>query len=166
MWTPLVLASWFHLVWRHRVRLPVWSLWLALGGVAYSVVQAALNEWTGGAGFNGYRLTLELLLCLAPACAMAATYAGGIVRRLAPYLVGYQLAVTSVAALIGEDHIAEEDFWIDCTVLVGLREETTLTVMLLAGFGIVGWLVTRWAMAGWWWPGLHPRQSRRCHRPT
>lgn len=141
VWTPLVLVL-LPLVWRNRGRLPAWSLWMALGGIAYSVIQSAINEWTGGSGFNSYRLMLELLLCIAPVGAFAAAYAGPLVRRLAPYVVGYQLAVISVATLT-DDALGEDDFWTDSTVLVGLREQTLLTTALLVGFGLVGWWATR-----------------------
>ena len=142
MWTPLVILL-IPAVWRSRARLPVWSLWLAVGGIGYAVVQSALNEWTGGSGFNSYRLMLELLMCLAPSCALAAAHLGPVARRLAPYVVGYQVAVISVAALL-DDALLERDFWTDNTVLVGLREQTVLTVLMLAGFGFLGWFATRW----------------------
>ena len=142
VWTPSVILL-LPAVCRFRARLPVWSLWLALGGIGYAVVQTALNEWTGGSGFNSYRLMLELLMCLAPSCAMASAYLGPVAQRLAPYVVGYQVAVISVAALL-DDALLESDFWTDNTVLVGLRDQTLLTVLLLAGFGLCAWFATRW----------------------
>ena len=106
-------------------------------------MQSAFNEWTGGSGFNGYRLMLELLMCVAPCCAMAASYMGPVAIRLAPYVVAYQLAVTSVAVMI-DDSLVESEFWTDNTVLVGLRDQTFVTVTLVASFGLLGWFGTQW----------------------
>ena len=53
-----------------------------VGCLAYTVLQAELNRFSGGSSFYGYRLTLEMLAGLAPALALSAHRMGRVARGL------------------------------------------------------------------------------------
>jgi hypothetical protein len=74
-----------------------WLGGLAVGGVAYTSLQAALESYTGGDFNYGYRLALELLTCLTPALALSARRMGPWARRL----LGPTLALQVLAILPG-----------------------------------------------------------------
>lgn len=132
VWTPLVLVL-LPVAIKFRGRVPDWAWCLALGGVAYSIVQTALNEFTGGDGFNGYRLALEPLVCLVPLLALAATSAGPRTRRLAFVATVYQAGMIAVATYVNL-RVLEQDVWRDNSTLLALREEpvTAVTCALAA----------------------------------
>lgn len=75
VWTPVILFLLPALVRSWRT-LPDWSRWLLVGGVVYTIVQAALSRYSGGDSFFPYRLTLELLVCAAPALALSVPQSG------------------------------------------------------------------------------------------
>jgi hypothetical protein len=97
VWTPVVLLLVPALV-RSWHDLPDWSRALVGGGVFYTLLQAALNRYTGGDFNYGYRLTLELLVCVTPALALSARRMGPWARRLlAPVLALQALAIATGA---------------------------------------------------------------------
>lgn len=108
VWTPVLLVL-LPAVLRGWRDLPDWSRWLALGGVAYTVVQGQLNGFSGGSGFYGYRLTLELLVCIFPAYALSLAQAGRWARLAVGPLLGLQFAAISLGAL-GDGAILNENF--------------------------------------------------------
>lgn len=97
VWTP-VLVLLAPALWRARHTLPAWTRWLVAGGLLYTLIQGQLNLFTGGSGFYGYRLTLELLTCLMPAYALAAHRAGREARALLGPVLGLQFAILAVGA--------------------------------------------------------------------
>lgn len=142
VWTPLALVL-LPLLWRCRAHVRDWMWWLALGGVVFSLAQVALDEFTGGDGFNGYRLALELLICLTPACATVAAHAGRMASRLIAACVVYQVSMTAVAAL-RQDYVPEIRVWHDNSTLVALRDSPVPSITV----GVVAAVV---ASAGCWW---------------
>lgn len=88
LWAPflLVLAP---AAWRHRHRLPDWSVGAALGGTAYLLLQWRANRASGGEGFFPYRYPLAMLFACAPALGLTALHwwdtTTGVRRRLLPY---------------------------------------------------------------------------------
>lgn len=97
VWTPVLLLLAPALV-RSWPDLPLWSRWLVAGGLLYTLIQGQLNAFTGGSGFYGYRLSLELLTCLMPAYAMAVHSAGRVGGALLGPVLGLQFAVIAVGA--------------------------------------------------------------------
>ncbi len=98
VWTPVILLLVPSLL-KRWTTLPEWSRALLLGGIAYTLLQGLLNRFSGGDAFYGYRLTLELLACAAPALAYAATSVGPAARRLlAPVLIFQALIIAAGAA--------------------------------------------------------------------
>jgi hypothetical protein len=71
-----------------------WIRLMAVGGVAYSLVQLKLNGFGGGDAFYGYRLATELVVCAAP-LAVVACRTWVVQRSWRTRLVGAS-AVTSV----------------------------------------------------------------------
>ncbi len=96
VWTPVVLLMLPALVRSWRT-LPEWSRSLLLGGLTYTLVNSALNTFTGGDGFYGYRYGLELLACATPALALSHARMGRPERAL----FGPVAAVQAFAFLLG-----------------------------------------------------------------
>lgn len=143
VWTPLLLLA-APLAWRHRKALPDWSLWLGLGGAAYLVVQVGVNEFTGGAGFDGYRLALEPLLCVAPAMAFSARQAGPFVRSVAPWLIGYQFAFVAFGAVLrGFWTDPESEMWLTNSIVSALRIHPTVYLPVMLVFFTFAFLAAR-----------------------
>ena len=145
VWTPVLLLLLPAVVraWR---QLPDWSRWLAVGGIAYTLVQGQLNGFSGGSGFYGYRLTLELLVCVFPAYALALPSTGRWARHLLGPLLGLQLAAMSVGAS-GDGGMLNEDFlWTDNSFVFALREVPALVVwpvLLMVLGALAGHVVQR-----------------------
>ena len=96
VWTPVVLLLLPALVRSWRT-LPDWSRSLLLGGLVYTLVNSAMNTFTGGTGFYGYRYGIELLASATPALALSVGRTG----RMARLLLGPVLAVQAFAFLLG-----------------------------------------------------------------
>lgn len=137
IWTPVLLLLLPAVVraWRG---LPDWSRWLAVGGVAYTLVQGQLNGFSGGSGFYGYRLTLELLVCVFPAYALSFPSTGRWAIRLLGPLLGLQFAAISVGAF-GGGKLNEDHLWTDNSFVFALREVPALAVWPLLMI-LIGWL--------------------------
>lgn len=74
---------------------PAWVRGAAVGGMLYEAVQLRLNGYTGGGGFYGNRLVVEMLVLVAPLLAVGLGTRWGAAGR------GYRrsIAVLSVASL-------------------------------------------------------------------
>jgi hypothetical protein len=96
VWTPVVLLLLPALVRSWRT-LPDWSRSLLVGGLVYTVVNSAMNTFTGGTGFYGYRYGVELLVSATPALVFSVHRVG----RVARVLIGPVLAVQVFAFLLG-----------------------------------------------------------------
>jgi alpha-1,2-mannosyltransferase len=96
VWTPIILLLLPALArsWRE---LPDWSRSLLIGGLIYTVVQAAMMTFTGGDAFYGYRYGLEAMACGTPALALSQARMG----RVARVLAGPVLAIQFFAFLVG-----------------------------------------------------------------
>ncbi len=102
--------------------LPDWSRWLAVGGVAYTLVQGQLNGFSGGSGFYGYRLTLELLVCVFPAYALSVPRPGRGLRRLLGPVLGLQFAAISLGAAGDGGHArTSTTLWTDNSFVYAVR---------------------------------------------
>lgn len=144
VWTPLALLLLPALArgWRSA---PVWSRWLAVGGLVYSIAQLGLNGFGGGDGFHGYRLALEPLICVAPVYAFTASHAGRWARALAPWVIGLQAGMASLGAFFDATryYVVEDDVWRDNSVLLILREQPALAGAMFLLFGVVAALLVR-----------------------
>ena len=115
--------------------IPDWARGLVFGGVAYTVLQAALNIFRGGSGYYGYRLTLELLACATPALVLAAREVRPPWRALIGPVLGVQLA----AFLVGSTTDIFAADW-DNAFVLALRTYPAVLIpltvlMALAGTG-------------------------------
>lgn len=110
IWTPLVLVLLPALVrgWRD---LPDWSRALLGAGLVYLVVQGLLVRFSGGDAFYGYRTSLELLVCAAPALALSAGRMGGIARRLFAPVAVLQLVMIAPGAVHEDLGLLVADVW-------------------------------------------------------
>lgn len=131
---PAVVRSWRHL--------PDWTRVLALAGLVYCLVQGQLNEFDGGSGYYGYRLTLETMACLFPAYALAARRAGRVARVLLGPLLGLQVAAMAIGATSEGFLVLEEFAWTDNSLALALRTFPALWLWL-ALMALVGHLAAR-----------------------
>ena len=152
VWTPvlLLLAPAAARAWP---TLPDWSRWLAVGGLAYTIGQGQIAVFMGGDGFYGYRLGLELLVCVAAVVAFSAHRMG----RVAPVLLGPLLGA-QVAAIAGDAEsegffVERSDVWSDNAFWLALR---TLP-------GLWAWLALLVVLGGL---GAHVWRGRGLHRST
>jgi alpha-1,2-mannosyltransferase len=99
VYTPVLLLLLPTLL-RVRRQLPLWVSALFVGGLAYTLVQSAMINYTGGDPIYGYRYGLEFLACATPAFAVAATRAGPRTRRLLLPVVTLQFTVISLGAVV------------------------------------------------------------------
>lgn len=120
VWTPVLLLLLPSVVrgWR---QLPDWARALAVGGVLYTTVQGLMNGFTGGSSFYGYRLTLELLVCLFPAYALSAPRMGRFAAAVIGPLLGLQFAAMAVGATSEGFFLPPEDAWTDNSLFLALR---------------------------------------------
>ena len=141
VWTPLVLLLLPALQrgWRD---LPDWARWLPVGGILYTLVQGQLNHFTGGDGYYGYRLTTELLVCVAPAYALTAHRMGRVARHMVGPTIGLLVAAILLGALSEGFFVLRADAWTDNSLWLALRTVPFVTVWLVL-MVIVGWLAGR-----------------------
>jgi hypothetical protein len=93
---------------------PDWVRGAAVGGVVYLVVQLALNRFSGGEGFFGYRLPLEALTLAAPLLLLSFTWwtAQTLGRlRLFTVLLGVSLATQALGAILWRQRIGAWNPW-------------------------------------------------------
>lgn len=109
-WCPLLLVL-GPTAWRHRHDLPDWSRWLASGGTAYVVSQAALNRFSGGDHFYGYRTSLELVVCLAPALALATPHLSERARGWFVPVAVVQVVLIAPGAVSDDMYVPVRDVW-------------------------------------------------------
>jgi hypothetical protein len=130
VWTPAVLLLLPALVrsWRD---LPDWAQGLVWSGLAYTLLQGALNPFTGGDLFYGYRYGLEFVVCTVPALTLSAARMGAAAR----WLIGPVLAVQALAIAMGAASnnyfLPESEVW-----------HRNAFVSALADIGSAGWVIT------------------------
>jgi alpha-1,2-mannosyltransferase len=128
VWTPLALLLVPALVrsWRS---IPDWSRSLLVGGLAYTLVNTAMNTFTGGDGFYGYRYGLELLACAAPALALSHERMGRVERTLFGPVAGLQAFAFLLGATLEGATLSQTAAW-----------HQNAFVHAVDGAGIAGWL--------------------------
>lgn len=109
-WCPLLLVL-GPTAWRVRRDLPDWSRWLASGGLAYTLGQAVLNRFSGGDHFYGYRTSLELVVCLAPALALATPHLSERARRWFVPVAVLQVVMIAPGAIADDMYVPVRDVW-------------------------------------------------------
>lgn len=120
VWTPLLVVL-LPTVFRSWRSLPDWTRVLSMAGIAYTLVQGFLNLFPGGSGFYGYRLTLELLACLFPAFAIAATRMRSWEWWVAAPVIGLQLGAISFGAFAEGYFLRVDESWTDNSLALALR---------------------------------------------
>ncbi len=148
VWTPVVLLLLPALVrsWRD---LPDWSRSLLWGGVVYTVVECAINTFTGGDLFYGYRYGLEFLACATPALALAAPRMGTLAGRLVGPVLGVQLLAIAVGSINDSVFLPERDVWRNNTFVHFINDAGApgwALVLVFAALGAVG--AHLWSRAG------------------
>lgn len=154
VWSPVLLLLLPALVrsWRD---LPDWSRFLAVAGLAYCLVQGQLNEFDGGSGYYGYRLTLETMACLFPAYALAARRSARIASAALGPLLGVQVAAMALGATSEGFLVLEEFAWTDNSLALALRTFPAVWLWL-ALMALVGHLAAR----VWYQRGLNRAAQR------
>ena len=128
--------------WRHRRELPDWSRWLAAGGASYALSQAVLNRFSGGDHFYGYRTSLELVVALAPALALASPWLSERARRWFVPVAVLQVVLIAPGAIADDFFVPVRDVWwrnafLDALVGRPLDLLPLAGVALLAALGVV-----------------------------
>jgi alpha-1,2-mannosyltransferase len=137
VWTPVVLLLVPALVRSWRT-LPDWSRSLLVGGLVYTVIESALNTFTGGDAFYGYRYGLEMLACATPALALSARRMGPVAGRLMGPVLGVELLAFSLGATSDTLYLLEDQVWRD-----------NAFVHAIDRIGVAGWvLVVLFAVGG------------------
>lgn len=141
----VVLLPGVRLAWS---RSDAWIRVMALGGVAYSLVQLRVNRFDGGNRFYGYRLATELVICMAPLALVAArSWALEVPLRV-------RLMRSAAAASVGLQAIGvfgftlayttASDPWRGSGILDGLAKRPVPTfVLLLATLAVSAWLLQK-----------------------
>lgn len=157
VWTPLVVVLLPALVrsWRD---LPDWSRWLLVGGLVYTFMQGALNRFSGGDLFYGYRLGLEVVACAAPALALSAPRMRAFARRAITPVVSLQLLMILPGSILTSFFVPAEDVWTDSAFLTVFRANPVIFPIVAALVFAAGWLFARiW---------MNPALERREQAPT
>jgi hypothetical protein len=142
VWTPIVLVMLPSLV-RNWRRLPDWSTTLVWAGVAYTLLQGTLNRFSGGDMFYGYRLTLELLACSAPAFALSAAAMGRRARMLFPYVLSVQTFAIAAGAFNGQLGTRADRVWRENSLITAFAPLPLVGVLGLVIALLVGYLAAR-----------------------
>lgn len=136
VWTPVLLVL-LPALRRTWPTLPPWSKHLLLGGLSYTVVQASLITFTGGAFFYGYRLGIEFLVCATPAFAFSLERTGRVARAAIGPVVAIQLlamAVGSVSSVwVLEDRVWRENAFVKAMIQGGPASLLLIVMTLTAG---------------------------------
>jgi alpha-1,2-mannosyltransferase len=150
VWTPLVLLL-LPALWRSWPTLPDWSRSLVWGGLVYTIVESALNTFTGGDIFYGYRYGLEFLGCAVPALAFAAPQAGRVARAVIGPVIGVQLFAIILGSVNDSAFLPQSEVWHD-----------NAFVHTVNGAGLAGWVtVVMCALLGVVAGRLWPRPDRQ-----
>lgn len=153
VWTP-VLVLLVPAVVRSWRSVPDWARVLAVGGLAYSLVQGQLNGFTGGMNFYGYRLTLETLVCLFPLVALSAGRTGAVGRRLLGPFLALQTVTIAIGAVTNGYLLPVDAAWRDHALALALRTDPELSVFLVIAL-VMGILAT----SAWRGRGLHHERA-------
>jgi alpha-1,2-mannosyltransferase len=155
VWTPIVALLVPALVRSWRA-LPDWSRSLVVGGLLYTVIESALNTFTGGDAFYGYRYGLEMLACATPALALSAPRMGAVAQRLIGPLLGVELLAFALGAVGDSLYLLEDTVWHDNAFVHAIDR------IGFAGWVLVGLFATVGALGGAIWTRKYGGGSDDC----
>jgi alpha-1,2-mannosyltransferase len=141
IWTPVILLF-VPALYRARKNVPPWSVWLAVGGLLYTLVQLRVNYFSGGVGFYAYRYGLELLTCLVPLLAFSVKEMRRPARWLAPPLIAAQVAAMTIGSVVEAYFIPIDKMWTDNSFWLSLRFQPGVVGVWLGLCIAVGALVS------------------------
>jgi hypothetical protein len=142
VWTPVVLLLLPALVRSWRT-LPDWSRSLLLGGLVYTVVGSALDTFTAGEGFYGYRYGLEMLACATPALAFSHPRMGRAARTLLGPVLGVQFFAFLVGAMLEQIWLPQSLAWRDNAFVHALDRVGWLGWAAAAFAAFLGFVIAR-----------------------
>lgn len=143
VWTPLTLLLLPALArgWRE---LPDWSRTLLVAGAVYLLIQGVLVRFSGGDQFYGYRTSLELLACAAPALALTAHRMGSVARRLFAPLAVLQLVMIVPGSVLDGYYVRADDVWQRQSYVNGVIDHTPGMLVFLGCSLAASYAVWRW----------------------
>lgn len=149
VWSPVLLLLGLAAA-RAWPQVPDHARWLALGGVLYTSLQVQLLDFTGGDAFYGYRLALELLVCLTPLALHSLGHLGPVARMLMGPVAMAQLFVISLGAATTGIWNVHGDPWRTNTFVDAARAFPALWGWLALGLALGALVRHRWPAA--WTP--------------
>jgi hypothetical protein len=145
VWTPAILLLLPFVPWR---RLPDWVRGFLLAGIVYSAVQLQINSFRGGLGFYGYRLALELLVCMAPALVYAYRETTNRTRYVIGGVLGLQFAAVAIGASANRYWLDDEGIWTSNSYTVALFDHPWLYGLFTSACVLAALLITRVLLQG------------------
>ena len=142
VWSPIIILL-VPAMGRNWGRLPDWSRALVWGGLIYTLLQGMRGSFGGGDAFYGYRLTLELLTCAAPALALSAHRMGRYARMAFGPVLVFQALVISVGAIMEKVASSAEKVWTTHTLLSALAQQPVALIGFLVGCLGIGFVAQR-----------------------
>jgi hypothetical protein len=131
IWTPIALVL-LPAVWRIRGSAPTWTIWLTVGGLAYTAVQLRINHFHGVDAFFGYRHPLELVTCAFALYAVAwSSVRSARLRGVVASLAVLQIAAMALGAVRSDGLLGVDEVWRDNSLLVVLRMEPLVMAPLM-----------------------------------
>lgn len=131
VWTPVLLLLLPSLLANWR-KVPYWMRAFVFGGLLYSTVQLRINDFFGGQGFYGYRLPLELLVCVTPAALAAFLVTARWTRVAIGSLLGLQFAAIAIGAARDYWWLGMEETWTSNVFVATVLDDPVLGVFALA----------------------------------
>lgn len=146
VFTPLALLLAFGVrsAWREA---PAWARIMAVGGLAYTLVQLRINSFAGGDAFYGYRLAIELVVCAAPLG--VTSFRSWVCREPSRRQLARVFSVASVALqaagafLFNVKHSSASDPWHASPLVDALRSHPSAGFLLLVFSVVAGALHAR-----------------------
>lgn len=146
VWTPAILVLTFSAIkgWNSA---PDWMRWVALGGLAYFVVQSAGGSpFHGADAFWGYRYAIEPVVAAAPIWVHGAMQLKKRARAVLALLLTYQAGAMAVGSVVPPS-VSWHDVWSGNSLVNALADDYRLATTSIFALGASAVFATFWPWA-------------------